>query len=142
MNKTNNLGKVIQEMSLLYELALATGQSLDLKESCDIFLKRLMGRKNLMYSAVWIKDNYLTGKEHERTATLIYAFPEYFPKTKKLPVDHPLFAGLKEKKYIKVSSYEEKFWELVDEKGITSSKWLILSTSCRMQHLPLTWKAR
>jgi hypothetical protein len=119
MNKIDNFGKVIQDMSLLYELALATGQSLDLKESCDLFLKRLMGRKNLSYS-VWIKDNFLTGEEYQQTTTLIYAFPEFFPKSKKLPLDHPLFTCLNKEKIVKVSSNKKEFWQLVDEKGITT----------------------
>jgi PAS domain S-box-containing protein len=127
MNKIDNFGKVIQDMSLLYELALATGQSLDLKESCDLFLKRLMGRKNLSYSAVWIKDNFLTGEEYQQAATLIYAFPEFFPKSKKLPLDHPLFTCLNKEKIVKVSSNKKEFWQLVDEKGITKGTYIVVS---------------
>lgn len=125
--KALNKSKIIQNISLLYELALATGQSLDLKESCDIFLKRLMGRKNLIYSAVWIKDDYLTRKEQQQTATLIYAFPEHFPQTKKISLDHPLFAALNEKEFVKISSYEKEFREHADEKGVSNGTIVLIS---------------
>lgn len=127
MNSTNYFIKVIKEMSLLFEMALATGQSMDLKESCDLFLKRLMVRKDLIYSAVWIKDTYLTGKDNQRTATLVYAFPEYLAETKKLSLDHPLFSSISEKEYIAVPAYKEEFWGLVNEKGITNGTFVLFS---------------
>ena len=108
MNSTNYFIKVIQEMSLLFEMALATGQSMDLKESCDLFLKRLMVRKDLIYSAVWIKDTYLTGKDNQRTATLVYAFPEYLAETKKFP-DHPLFSSISEKNILQCRLIKKSF---------------------------------
>jgi len=48
----------ILEILPLYEYAMAIGQSLDYKESCDLFLKLILRRKNL--NAAWIlerKDN-------------------------------------------------------------------------------------
>ncbi|NLX90018.1 MAG: PAS domain S-box protein [Firmicutes bacterium] len=126
-NSANYFREVIQEMSLLFEMALATGQSMDLRESCDLFLKRLMDRKDLVYSAVWIKDAYLTGKANQRTATLVYAFPEYLAETKKLSLDHPLFSSISEKEYLAVPAYKEEFWGLVNEKGITNGTFVLFS---------------
>ncbi|MEW5921889.1 MAG: PAS domain S-box protein [Bacillota bacterium] len=128
MNRTHNFEKAIQDMSLLYELALATGQSLDLHENCDYFLKRLMGRKNLSYSAVWIRDNYLPGETDQNTATLIYAFPAYFPGTNKISTDHPLFVSIKEKEFKIIPSHEKEFRQLAeDEKGITDGTFIVFS---------------
>lgn len=50
----------ILDILQLYEYAMAIGKSLDYKESCDLFLKLLLKRKNL--NAAWIlesKDNML-----------------------------------------------------------------------------------
>ncbi|NMB41269.1 MAG: PAS domain S-box protein, partial [Firmicutes bacterium] len=125
MTKLHSFRKVIQDMSLLYELALVTGQSLDLRETCDVFLKRLMGRKNLKYSAVWIKDNYLTGEDNKQVATLVYAFPEYLPKTKKIFLDHPLFNELKGRKYIAFPATEDKLQNLLKTKRITKGTFVL-----------------
>jgi len=51
----------------LYEYAMAIGQSLDYKESCDLFLKLILRRKNL--NAAWILEK----KEHQFVST--YAIP-------------------------------------------------------------------
>ncbi|MFK7834104.1 MAG: ATP-binding protein [Winogradskyella sp.] len=44
----------ILEILPLYEYAMAIGQSLDYKESCDLFLKLILRRKNL--NAAWILE--------------------------------------------------------------------------------------
>lgn len=72
-----NAEKTIAHISLLYELALNSGQSLDLYESCDLFLKRLLTRKNFNYCAVWIRDSSL-GINSSSTASLVYSYPERF----------------------------------------------------------------
>lgn|GEM_PF-1607673 len=72
-----NAEKTIAHISLLYELALNSGQSLDLYESCDLFLKRLLTRKNFNYCAVWIRDSSL-GIKSSSTASLVYSYPERF----------------------------------------------------------------
>ncbi len=49
-------GKIIKDLSLLYELSLAVGSSLETQENCESFLKVLMARKNLSAAVVWLKD--------------------------------------------------------------------------------------
>ncbi|MGE3163895.1 MAG: ATP-binding protein [Planctomycetota bacterium] len=46
---------MLSQVSQLYELALAIGQSLDLTRNCAGFLERLMARRNLSYAAVWLR---------------------------------------------------------------------------------------
>ncbi len=74
--------QTIIDISLLYELSLNIGQSLDIYENCDQFLQRLMSRKNFNYSAVWLKDSYLDDKSTESTLTLAYSYPERYSKLK------------------------------------------------------------
>jgi len=47
--------KIIQDISLLYELSLSVGSSLDIAENCKVFLNTLVSRKGLAYAAVWLK---------------------------------------------------------------------------------------
>lgn len=82
---------VIQDLTLLYELALNTGKSLDLKESCAAFLKHLMARKSLNYTAVWIRNDRLISKSLSEAASLVYANPKFHTKDKELPLTHPIF---------------------------------------------------
>lgn len=74
--------QTILDISLLYELSLNIGQSLDIHENCDQFLQRLMSRKNLVYTAVWLKDSYLYDQSTESTLTLAYSYPERYSKLK------------------------------------------------------------
>ncbi|MGI5882122.1 MAG: PAS domain-containing sensor histidine kinase [Dethiobacteria bacterium] len=127
MNNVDYYIKVFQDMSLSFEMALATGQSMDFRESCDLFLKHLMGRKDLVYSAVWIKDSCLAGEADRETASLAYAFPDYLSKAKKLPLSHPLFNSLNGKEFMTISPSEERFSELINEKGIASGTIVLFS---------------
>ena len=49
-----NKGKVIQDISLLYELSLAVSSSLDFHENCEKFLTLLMTRKKIAITSVWL----------------------------------------------------------------------------------------
>ncbi len=109
--------KVIQDISLLYELALATGQSLKVVENCDLFLNRLMGRKNLSYCAVWINNNYLSS-DNEAGATLSYASPDYYSHPKTIESDHLMFTSLNNTDLFVADSSSPDFQELVGVKDV------------------------
>ncbi len=51
----NDNTKIIQEISLLYELSLSIGKSLDIEENCSRFLGILLSRKNFASASVWRK---------------------------------------------------------------------------------------
>ena len=53
---------ILDDLSLLYELSLAIGTSLDLQENCAHFLNTLLARKNLDYAALWIRTDRLGGE--------------------------------------------------------------------------------
>ena len=127
--------KVISDISILYELSLAVGQSLDLKTSCDRFLKPLMARKNLGYASVWIKREYLIDPRElelfeegdQNSAFLIYAYPQFRIKDKCLPLNHPIFSLLKCKEAFSISSSEDRFSEIITEKGINKGTFAIFA---------------
>ncbi len=60
---------IIKQISLLYELSLNIGKSLCIKENTEEFLKILMSRKGLEYSALWVK------KEDNATFECVYNNP-------------------------------------------------------------------
>ncbi len=51
--------RIFEELSLLYELSLSVGASLDLRTCCASFLRVLTARKNLGYAAVWLTADAL-----------------------------------------------------------------------------------
>lgn|GEM_PF-3558681 len=91
MGNKNNQEQVNKERSLLYELALNTGVSLEIDKSCDLFLKSLLGKKNIPYSAVLIKQILLTGVE-ESLAKVIYSYPASYTCTSSISLKDALFS--------------------------------------------------
>ncbi len=85
-----NAEKTIVDISLLYELALSSGQSLDPHTNCDLFIQRLLNRKNFSYAAVWIRENFL-GNELSTKASLIYSYPDRYSLKKVCEADNLLF---------------------------------------------------
>ncbi|MGD1842026.1 MAG: PAS domain S-box protein, partial [Thermonemataceae bacterium] len=67
-----NNQQVYQEIAILYELALATGKSLDLKENAAAFIKTFLSRKKFSYGSLWTVDL----KNPSQTYHLAYAYPE------------------------------------------------------------------
>ncbi len=142
-------GKVIQDISLLYELALAAGQSLDLTKNCDYFLKRLMGKKNLTYSAVWLKSSLLPGGEDsssllpggegsssslpggENSAAgsyqLVYANPDTFSLSEIMDSSHPMVTMMAGKDNLVATCPGEDFSALIDEKNISKGVYIVLA---------------
>jgi PAS domain S-box-containing protein len=118
--------KVIQDISVLYELSLAIGQSLDLTTNCDRFLKTLMARKNLGDASVWIKGEFLADQEEGgqpleilRTLVfLVYANPKSRVRETSLPPHHPIFSMLDERDAFSISSSEKGFSRMITERGI------------------------
>ncbi len=62
--------KIVQDLSVLYELALSIGVSGDVRENCESFLNVLMSRKNLSFAGYWLCEDI-----DRKTPELIYALP-------------------------------------------------------------------
>ncbi|MBP1910216.1 sensor histidine kinase [Methanolobus bombayensis] len=119
MDHEKKYAEIFNQVSLLYELSLSVGNSLDINENCDVFLKKLMFRKKVNFASVWIKDKYLYFKESDK-ATQIYANPEYYVKLKKIPASHPILREINSEKPFIVSASENKFREIVIEDSFNS----------------------
>ena len=131
MEDRRAFGKIASDISILYELSLAIGQSLDLRTNCDRFLKTLMARKNLGYASVWIRQELLAGPEGSdiggsgNHAVLVYANPRFRIKETRIPLHHPLFAAFEGKEVFSVSSTEQRFQDFVTEKGTSKGAYAI-----------------
>lgn len=109
--------EIVRDISLLYELSLSIGTSLDLETNCDTFLNKLLARENFAFASVWIKDKYLS-KKHDKKATLVYANPEYRVRETTISLSNPIFTLIKEKEPVMITSYDSDFYEIVTEKNI------------------------
>ncbi|MBU0679765.1 MAG: PAS domain S-box protein [Verrucomicrobia bacterium] len=126
--------KLFTDISLLYELSLAAGHSLDLEENCDIFLKTLMRRKNLGFASVWLRTNaflhtVVAGETekplHEQTGILVYAHPRFRIEKELLPLDHPVFTCVRGDAFFSIGSTDPRFPEFVVERNMTSGSYAI-----------------
>jgi PAS domain S-box-containing protein len=111
--------QIIREISVLYELSLAAGNSLDLATNCDIFVRTLLSRKNLSFAGIWIKNEYLTGIR-DGGATLVYANPKFRVQEPTLAPDHPIWSLIAADGVASVSSQDPAFRNLITESGIAT----------------------
>lgn len=124
MNQQIQHTEIFNQISLLYELSLSIGNSLDIVDNCDAFLKKLMSRKRLTYVSVWIKDEYLSFTETE-TASLVYANPEYYIKRRTIPLSNPIFSDILNESVLHINSQDKKFKDFIAEKKFTTGSCII-----------------
>lgn len=118
--------KIVSDISVLYELSLAAGQSLDLKVNCEHFLRTLMSRKNLEAASVWIWSGRLAGSDVAGQAgsgagqslVLVYGTPQFRVRETELPDTHPLWARLAAAGAYSLAHTQDGFTDIVTEKQI------------------------
>ena len=105
----NNI-KIIQDISLLYELSLSVGNSFEVKENCKHFLNILMARKNISIASVWVKE--------EDFLNLAYGTPENLIEDKSIFLDHFIWKNLEStSKFVTVMG-DDIFDKCIQEKNI------------------------
>lgn len=119
--------EIAKEISILYEISLSIGRSLNMRSNCEFFLKTLMAKKGLTYGAIWVRDQYLGGAPGCDSSSLVFAHPEYYVREKTLPLSHPLFSGLREESCFSCSSDDDAFKTFVTEKGISQGTLALFS---------------
>lgn len=111
---------VIQDITLLYELSLAIGKSLDLRTNILNFIRVLQSRKNLNYISVWIKNRYLNFDLSLPNTSLIAGIPEFLNKSVSIPNDHKIYQLLKNSRYITINTSDSSFSEISTERDCTT----------------------
>lgn len=110
--------------SRLYDLALSTGESLELRKNCERFLSELASTADLTTAAVWLRHRLLTGEgstfgeQAEAIAVLVYGTPEIWFDTKKIPLDHRVFSLLREQPFFSLAVGGEDFADVKIERKI------------------------
>lgn len=127
MGQAESTQTVIEDLTLLYELSLNTGKSLDLTQNCAYFAKHLMARKSLSYVAIWLKKSCLS--EAETGFFLAYSNPKLYAKEKHLLQEHPLLRFEREDAFYEVISSRDapdRFRQVMVEKRIKEGSFILL----------------
>ncbi|MCI5083148.1 MAG: ATP-binding protein [Saprospiraceae bacterium] len=117
--------KIIQDISLLYELSLAVGGSIDLRENCRQFLNTLAARKGLSFASIWLRAKYFPGTAQGELG-LLYGTPSSRIKDEYMPEDHPILRKLGEKEAIAIHHDDSDFCTYVQEKNVEKGSYGIL----------------
>ena len=84
--------EILTDISALYEISLVNEPTLDIYNTADGFLKTLMSRFGLGFSAVYIKHQYLPHLlTNDGQLSLIYSYPAQVSSAKTLNVEEPYF---------------------------------------------------
>ena len=117
--------RIVRDISVLYELSLALGQSLDIEETCSHFLRTILARKSLAYASVWIQAKHMRGMNNVTTSNhdadslvLVYALPQFRVRERSLPAGHPLWTLFGARNAISLSSEQPEFAQVITEKGV------------------------
>ncbi|MEM1218910.1 MAG: PAS domain S-box protein, partial [Bacteroidota bacterium] len=113
----NNSAKIIQQISLLYELALTLGKSNDASETCRSFLGTLCSRKSLAFASVWVRE--------ESAFSLFYAHPSIRSEQHTLPVDTPIWEYLGANPFVSTHHSQANFYHFVHETGIEGGSYAV-----------------
>lgn len=120
-----NKNRIIQEISVLYELSLAVGNSLGARENCQQFLDVLTRRKGLSFASVWVKESSSSFASIENTAfRLLYGTPYSRMNEQVMKNDHPIFRILGEQDFIIVDK-EPSFSYVIQEKNVAKGSYAI-----------------
>jgi PAS domain S-box-containing protein len=125
--KNDYFSEIANKISILYEISLSIGRSVNLKENCESFVKTLLAKEGLTYGAIWVKDQYLGDASGCENSSLVFAHPEYYVREKSLPLSHTIFSCLREEPYFSCSSDDIAFETFITERGITRGALAIFS---------------
>lgn len=114
-----DMQNIINDLSILYELSLNIGKSLDINKEAKEFIKILMSRKNLDYAAVWIKN------EEADIYELLHGNPEFKIDRYIIPFDDNIFKYFNTDDYYSISDSDNRFKDLITEKGISGGAYAV-----------------
>lgn len=119
MTEQRDTTGVLRDISLLYELSLSVGRSLDLHENCRKFLRTLMARKNLDYTSVWVRSALIEPDSGD-SLRLAFATPAFRAADVELADDRVFESLLGDSPFASVAHGSPEFAALVAESGIDS----------------------
>ncbi|MBX2875017.1 MAG: PAS domain S-box protein [Saprospiraceae bacterium] len=111
--------KIIQDISLLYELSLSVGNSLDFTENAKSFLNTLMSRKGLAFASVWTQKD-----EHFE---LTYGVPRFRVDEEQIDQNHPIPKKLEKAPFFSIHDDDPSFASFIQEKDVETGTYCIFS---------------
>ncbi len=117
--------RIVREISILYELSLSIGQSLDVETTCSRFLRTLLARKNLAYASVWIRARNMRGlndvspvSQDADSLSLVYSIPKFRAREHSIPAGHPILTMFGARDAMSIASTQKEFAGVITEKRI------------------------
>ena len=111
--------RIIQDLSLLYELSLAVGSSLEITPNSQHFFRTLLRRKNLNYAALWLRA------EDGQSYHLAASQPAFWKDETTMALDHPLLQLMSEREVFSVASDDPNFEALIQEQQVEKGTYLV-----------------
>src|SRR5690606_21653202 len=105
MNPDEEFSRTFADVCELYELALSSGQSLDLEDNCRRFLGTLMSRKGFASSEIWLRPELRPPDTAAQPSAAGLVLAYAVPRERHQPVDEPTIG---------------KMWRQVNEQGAFS----------------------
>ncbi len=115
--------KIIQDISLLYELSLSVGSTLDPQDNCLQFLRTLIQRKSLSFGSVWLYDK--TSTRPETSCRIFYTYPNFRRTTSAVVCPTFIRDELSSKPYFSLKSQTPHFGNTFQEKKIKDGSFAI-----------------
>jgi len=100
-----------QDISLLYELSLSIGNSLDMRQNCAQFLNILIARKKLSYASVWLVDS--------SDIKMVYGTPSKMVDVKLIDLNHFIWRQLANQDKLSIPFEHPDFKEYIQEDDVT-----------------------
>ncbi len=126
MDEQSRVTEILRDLSVLYELSLAVGRSLELHENCDEFLRKVMARKSLAFASVWVRASQVPGAEDDAPGyRQVYANPAFRAPLASIGDDHPLVARVMREPSFSVAFGDAAFEDVVTEQGVDGGAFAI-----------------
>ncbi len=109
--------KIIQDISLLYELSLSVGSSLDFTENAKSFLNTLISRKGLAFASVWTQN----GRQFE----LKCGIPKFRIGETVIEDSHPIPSKLKETPFFSIHCDDPSFSSFIQEGDVETGTYCL-----------------
>ncbi|MEI6411156.1 MAG: hypothetical protein WCR52_17340, partial [Bacteroidota bacterium] len=113
--------KIIQDISLLYELSLSIGTTLDPQENCYSFLRTLISRKSLNFGAIWLKNK----PEASDNYGLFYIYPQFRASETTIPNDHYIIQELNTKPFVCATVQDAHYADVLHETKVGKGAYAI-----------------
>ncbi|MTI95875.1 MAG: response regulator [Firmicutes bacterium] len=117
---------VFEDMTVLYELALVAGDSLNFVENCRRFTAKLQEYKQLAYCSVWVRDNYLSETGEENTLSRIFS-TVIQTRTTQIPLEHSMYQRVAADSYIIYESDHIEAKRICELSGSTGHGFVLIA---------------